>query len=89
MSLAQYVPWMNPGHHIRNAVVAVCYLTLMLPFMWLMLPVMVWYDMDEISTPMSVLPGIKEGGGGLAAAVTLAYIGIPYLIILVGLPGPP
>ena len=89
MSIAQYIPWMAPGHHIRNALVAVCYLTIMLPFMWLMLPVMVWYDMDGISTLLSVLPGIQKGGGGLAAAITLVYIAIPYIVVIVALPGPP
>jgi hypothetical protein len=36
-----------------------------------------------------VLPGIEKGGGGLSAAVALAYVGIPYIVILVALPGPP
>jgi hypothetical protein len=89
MGAAQYIPWMEPGHHVRNAVVAVCYVLFTLPFMWLMFPVMVWYDMDNITTPLSVLPGIERGGGGLSAAVALVYVGVPYLIILVALPGPP
>ncbi|MEF8818190.1 MAG: hypothetical protein V5A31_02640 [Haloferacaceae archaeon] len=89
MSAAQYIPFMNPGHHVRNALVAFCYVTLMLPFMWLIFPVIVWYDMDDITTPLSVLPGIEKGGGGLSAAVALAYIGIPYIVVLVALPGPP
>jgi hypothetical protein len=89
VSAAQYIPFMEPGHHVRNALVAVCYVTLMLPFMWLIFPVIVWYDMDDITTPLSVLPGIEKGGGGLSAAVALAYVGIPYIVILVALPGPP
>lgn len=89
MSVAQYVPWMAPGHYVWNAFVAVCYVTVMIPFLWLLFPVMVWYDMDDITTPLSGLPGIQEGGGGLSAAIALVYIGIPYFVVIVALPGPP
>ncbi|MFB6169208.1 MAG: hypothetical protein ABEJ43_10240 [Haloferacaceae archaeon] len=89
MGTAQYIPFMAPGHYVRNALVAVSYVTIMLPFMWLIFPVMVWYDMDDITTPLSVVPGIEKGGGGLSAAVALSYIGTLYVVVLVGLPGPP
>jgi hypothetical protein len=89
MGATQYIPWMEPGHHVRNALVAVVYVLFTIPFMWLMFPVMVWYDMDGITTPLSALPGIEEGGGGLSAAMALVYVGVPYLVILVALPGPP
>jgi hypothetical protein len=88
MGAAQYIPWMVPGHHVRNGFVLLGYATFSLPFLWLMFPVMVWYDMDDITTPLSVLPGIERGGDGLSAAVSLVYVAVPYMIVIFSLPGP-
>jgi hypothetical protein len=88
MPATQYVPWMVPGHHVRNLLVAVGYVLFTLPFLWLMLPVMVWYDMDDITVPLSVLPGIERGGGGFSAAAAFGYVFVPYFVALMSIPGP-
>ena len=76
MFIAEVIPGMRAGATVRNAVLGLAYLCL-LPLAVVFLPValalVVGFNVRGTADRLSVLPGVKAGGGVVAAVAGAAF----------------